>query len=102
MGLDRRQKTYLLVRGGAGLVFVLAALLLPRGPMAGLVIMAAGLVAVLSCLWTNAGSPGERAGARPQNRAFEQMRAPQGDWPPYEPSTVVDGELAKHPERGAA
>ena len=102
MGLDRRQKTYLVVRIGAAVVFVLAALVLPRGPLAGLVIMAAGLVAVLSCLWTNAGSPGERAGARPQNRAFDQMRAPQGDWPPYDPATVVDGELAKPVERGPA
>ena len=99
MGLDRRQSTYLLVRVGAGLVFVLAATVLPRGPLAGVVVMAAGLVAVTSCLWANAGGPGERAGARRQDRALQQLRAPQGDWPPYAPETVVDGELAKHPER---
>ncbi len=87
------------MRGGAAVVFVLAATLLPRGLVAGLVVLAAGLVALLTCLWTNAGGPGERAGARPQNRAFEQMRAPQGDWPPYQDSTVVDGELAQQPER---
>jgi hypothetical protein len=99
MRLDRRQKRYFCVRGGAAVVFVLAATLMPRGLVAGLVVLAAGLVALLTCLWTNAGGPGERAGARPQNRAFEQMRAPQGDWPPYQDSTVVDGELAQQPER---
>jgi hypothetical protein len=93
--LDRRQKTYLVVRIGAAVVFVLAALVLPRGPVAGLVIMAAGVVAVVSCLWTNAEGPGERAGARAQDRAIRQLRAPQGDWPPYDPGTVVDGELAE-------
>jgi hypothetical protein len=99
MQLDRRQKTYLVVRCGAALVFVLAALLMPPGLPAGLVIMAAGLVAVLSCFGALAGGPGEQAGARPQNRAFEQMRAPQGDWPPYDDTTVVEGALVERPER---
>ena len=99
MQLDRRQKTYLVVRCGAALVFVLAALLMPPGLAAGLVIMAAGLVAVLSCIGSLAGGPGERAGARPQNRAFEQMRAPQGDWPPYDDTTVVEGSLVQRPDR---
>ena len=99
MQLDRRQKTYLVVRCGAALVFALAALLMPPGLAAGLVIMAAGLVAVLSCIGSLAGGPGERAGARPQNRAFEQMRAPQGDWPPYDDTTVVEGSLVQRPDR---
>ena len=99
MQLDRRQKTYLVVRIGAAVVFVLAALLMPPGLPAGLVIMAAGLVAVLSCLGSLAGGPGERAGARPQNRAYQQMRAPQGDWPPYDDATVVEGTLVERPER---
>ena len=99
MQLDRRQKTYLVVRCSAALVFVLAALLMPPGLPAGLVIMAAGIVAVLSCLGSLAGGPGERAGARPQNRAYAQMRAPQGDWPPYDERTVVDGQLVDRPER---
>jgi hypothetical protein len=99
MQLDRRQKTYLVVRCGAALVFVLAALLMPPGLGAGLVIMTAGVVAVLTCIGSLAGGPGEQAGARPQNRAFQQMRAPQGDWPPYEDSTVVDGQLVQRPER---
>ncbi len=99
MQLDRRQKTYLVVRCSAALVFVLAALLMPPGLGAGLVIMAAGVVAVLSCIGSLAGGPGERAGARPQNRAYQQMRAPQGDWPPYEDTTVVDGQLVNRHER---
>lgn len=99
MQLDRRQKTYVVVRCGAALVFILAALLMPPGLGAGLVIMGAGVVAVLTCIGTLAGGPGERAGARAQNRALAQMRAPQGDWPPYDDTTVVDGELARRPER---
>ncbi len=99
MQLDRRQKTYLVVRVGAALVFVSAALLMPPGLPAGLVIMGAGLVAVLSCFGSLAGGPGERAGARPQNRAFQQMRAPQGDWPPYDDTTVVEGSLVQRPDR---
>lgn len=98
MQLDRRQKTYLVVRGSAALVFVLAALFLPPGLPAGLVVMAAGLVGVLTCIGTLAGGPGERAGARPQSRAFQEMRAPQGDWPPYDDASVVDGELVRRPE----
>ena len=82
--MRRRQVVYLLVRAGAAVVLVLAATVLPRGVPAGLLIMAAGVAAVLSCFWTNAGGPGERAGARPQDRWFDSLRAPQGDWPPYD------------------
>jgi hypothetical protein len=98
MQLDRRQKTYVVVRCAAALVFVLA-LLMPPGLGAGLAILVAGVVAVLTCLGTLAGGPGEQAGARPQNRALQQMRAPQGDWPPYDdPPAAPVAELARRPE----
>ena len=93
--MSRRHWTYFAVRGGAAVVFVLAATLMPRGVPAALVIMGAGLVGVLACVGTNAGSPGEQAGARPQERWFGQLRHPQGDWPPYEPGTVVEGEVVR-------
>ncbi len=79
-----RKRTYLLVRVGAAVAFVVG-VLLPRGVLAGLVIIAAGLVAVVSSLWSNAGSPGEQAGAAAQNRWFDSVTPPQGDWPPYDP-----------------
>jgi hypothetical protein len=84
MRLDARQKTYLAVRGAAALTFLLSATLLPRGVPAGMLAMAAGLVAVLTCFGTNAGGPGERAGSAPQDRYFDSIRAPQGEWPPYQ------------------
>ncbi len=79
-----RKRTYLLVRVGAALAF-LVALALPRGIPAGLLIVVAGLVAVVSSLWSNAGSTGEQAGAAAQNRWFDSVTPPQGDWPPYDP-----------------
>jgi hypothetical protein len=79
-----RKRTYLLVRLGAFTVLVAAATLLPRGVPAALLVVAAGVVAVVSSLWANAGGPGERAGARPQDRWFDSVMPPQGDWPPYE------------------
>jgi hypothetical protein len=82
--MRRRQVTYLAIRAAAAVAFVLAATVLPRGVPAGLVILAAGLTAVLTCFWANAGGPGERAGAREQDRWFDALRAPQGDWPPYQ------------------
>lgn len=89
--MRRRQTVYFAVRGLSLLVFVFAALVMPRGVPAGLVILAAGLAAVVSCIGVNAGAAGERAGARPQDRYFDAVRAPQGQWPPYaaEPSAVV-------------
>ena len=81
----RRQRTYLALRLGAGAVFVLAATVLPRGIPAALLVLAAGVVAVASSFGVNAGGPGERAGARPQDRWFDSVTPPQGDWPPYEP-----------------
>ncbi len=78
-----RQTAYLLLRLGAFVVLVLAGTVMPRGIPAALLILAAGLVAVGSCIGVNAGGPGERAGARAQNRWFDGVRPPQGDWPPY-------------------
>lgn len=95
MRLDARQKAYFALRGGAGVVFLVAALLLPRGVPAGLLVMAAGLVAVLACFGVNAGGPGERAGAVPQDRWLDSVRAPQGDWPPFDERMVVEGELVR-------
>lgn len=82
--MSRRQGTYLAIRAAAALIFIGAATLLPPGLPAGLLVMAAGLAAVLSCIGVNAGAAGERAGARPQDRWFDSVRAPQGQWPPYE------------------
>lgn len=78
-----RMWTYLAIRVAAGTAFVLAATVLPRGIPAALVILVAGVVAVLSCVGVNAGGVGERAGARPQDRWFDSVSAPQGTWPPY-------------------
>ncbi len=89
----RRELTYFAVRGAAALGFVLSAVVLPHGGAAALVAIACGLVAVLTCLATNAGGPGEQSGSAPFQRAYDRVRAPQGDWPPYDPSRVVDGEL---------
>lgn len=83
-----RVVTYLAVRVSAGVAFVLAATVLPRGIPAALVIVAAGLAAVVTCFGTNAGGPGERAGARPQDRYFDSLMPPQGDWPPYDPGEL--------------
>lgn len=99
MRLDARQKTYFALRGGAALVFVLAALVLPRGVPAGLLAVAAGLVAVLACIGVNAGGPGERAGTASQDRHFDALRAPQGDWPPFPADRVVDGEVVERLQR---
>lgn len=82
--MSRRHTTYFVLRAAALVAFVLAATVLPRGIPAALVILVAGLVAVATSLGTNAGGPGERAGARPQDRYFDSLRAPQGTWPPYD------------------
>lgn len=82
--MSRRHTTYFALRAVSGLAFVLAATVLPRGVPAALVILVAGLVAVGTSLGTNAGGPGERAGARPQDRYFNTLRAPQGQWPPFD------------------
>lgn len=99
--MTRRHAIYFGVRGGAALVFVLAATVLPRGVPAGMLIMLAGLVGVGSCLFANAGSAGERAGARPQDRWFDSLRAPQGDWPPYDGDAVPPVEATPRPAQAS-
>ena len=79
-------RVYLVVRLLAVVAFVLGVTVLPHGVPAGLVVMGAGLAALLSAVWSNAGGPGERAGARAQNRWFDSVTPPQGDWPPYQDS----------------
>ena len=97
--MSRRHALYFAVRGGAAVLFVLAATVLPRGVTAGTVIILAGVIGVGSCLFANAGSPGEQAGARPQDRWFDSLRAPQGDWPPYEapPAVAVSPDATGRP-----
>ena len=80
------------MRLAAATVFVLAATVLPRGVPAALLVVVAGVVAVLSSLWANAGGPGEQAGARPQNRFFDSVVPPQGDWPPYDDPDAESSE----------
>ncbi len=94
-------RRYLMFRGGAAVVFLLASVALPRGVLSALFVVAAGLVAVFACLGINAGGPGERAGTVPQERWLQGVRAPQGDWPPFDPDRVVEGELVERPERGS-
>lgn len=95
----RRQSTYLALRAGAAVLFLVASVVMPRGVPAALCVVAAGLIAVLSCFGVTAGGPGERAGAVPQDRWFDGVRAPQGDWPPFDPDRVVEGELVERRER---
>jgi hypothetical protein len=83
-------RVYLLVRLGAVVVFLFAAIVLPHGIPAALLVVTAGVVAVVSSLWSNAGGPGERYGANEQNRWFDSVMPPQGDWPPYEPGARRD------------
>ena len=97
--MTRRHALYFAIRGGCAVVFVLAATVLPRGVPAAVVIFAAGVVGVASCLFANAGSPGEQAGARAQDRWFDSLRAPQGDWPPYE-VPAQPSEAAVRPPAG--
>ncbi len=94
----RRQQTYLALRGGAATLFLVSSVALPKGVIAGLCVMAAGIIAVLSCIGITAGGPGEQAGAVAQDRFLDGVRAPQGDWPPYDPDRVVEGELVERPD----
>ena len=82
--MQGRQLTYFAVRAAAAVAFVVGATVMPPGVPAALVVMAAGIAAFATCLGVNAGGPGERAGARPQDRYFDSLQAPQGDWPPYQ------------------
>ncbi|GAC1439672.1 MAG: hypothetical protein NVS3B26_04960 [Mycobacteriales bacterium] len=95
MSVRRRQVTYYCLRAAATTAFLLSAFVLPRGALAGAVCLGAGLVAVLSGIGANAGGPGERAGARRQMDHYEQVRAPQGDWPPFDPDHDIEGQVVK-------
>lgn len=92
--MTRRQKAYFAWRGGSAAVFLGSATLLPHGVPAAALCIAGGIGGVLTCVGVNAGGPGEQAGARRDSVRYERVRAPQGDWPPYDPSKVIEGELA--------
>lgn len=91
--MSPREKAYFGFRGGAAGVFLLSATVLPRGAPAVIGCIVAGLGSILTCIGVNAGGPGERAGARVEQVHLAQVRAPQGDWPPYPESKIVDGEV---------
>jgi uncharacterized membrane protein SpoIIM required for sporulation len=91
--MTRRQKGYLAFRGASAGVFLLSATVLPHGAPAVIGCLVAGIGGILTCLATNAGGPGERAGARAEQVVYEKVRAPQGDWPPFPEEKVVDGEV---------
>lgn len=93
MQLTPRHVVYFSLRGLAALGVLVSATVVPRGLPAALLCMACGLLAVLTCVGVNAGATGERAGARAQDRAYQRIRPPQGEWPPYDPGRVVDGVL---------
>ncbi len=91
--MTRREKAYFLFRGSSAGIFLLSATVLPHGAPAVLGCVVAGLGGMLTCIGVNAGGPGESAGARAQGVRYDKARAPQGDWPPYPPEKVVDGEV---------
>ncbi len=91
--MTRRQQAYFLFRGSSAGIFLLSATVLPRGAPAVIGCVVAGMGGLLTCIGVNAGGPGERAGARVQHQGVQKVRAPQGDWPPYPPEKVVDGEI---------
>ncbi len=91
--MNRRYLSYFGIRGVLLLIFLLSATVL-RGPWAVVGCVVAGLGGLLACIGVNAGGPGEQAGARREQDRYEKVRPPQGDWPPYDPATVIEGELA--------
>lgn len=93
--VDSRQKAYLALRGASAGLFLISATLLPHGAPAVIGALVGGIGGVLTCFGVNAGGPGERAGARVERYAYDKVRAPQGEWPPYDPTKVVDGELSE-------
>lgn len=90
--MNGRQKAYFGFRGASAGLFLMSATVLSGTP-AVICCFAAGAGGLLTCLGVNAGGPGERAGARVQQVQWERTRAPQGDWPPYDESKVIDGEV---------
>jgi hypothetical protein len=95
VSVRRRKVTYFSIRAVAVVAFLMSALVMPRGAPAALVCISAGAVAVLAGIGVNAGGPGEQAGARRQMDHYEAIRPPQGDWPPFDPGRVVDGEVVR-------
>jgi hypothetical protein len=95
MSVHRRKVVYFSLRAGATAAFLLSAFVLPRGAVAGLVCLGAGLVAVLAGIGANAGGPGEQAGSRRQMDHYEKVRAPQGDWPPFDPARDIEGQVTQ-------
>lgn len=95
MHLDRREKAYFGLRGLAALGVPASVLLMPPGVPAAAACVGFGLLAVFTCVGVNAGGPGEQAGAREQNRRLERVRAPQGDWPPYQPTAPARDEAVR-------
>jgi len=93
MSVSRRKVAYFSLRGAAFVAFLLGVFVMPRGGAAGAVVLAAGAVAVLAGIGVNAGAAGERAGARTTSDYFSSITPPQGDWPPFDPDRIVDGEL---------
>lgn len=91
--MTRRQKAYFAFRGSSAGIFLLSATVLPRGAPAVIGCIVAGMGGVLTCIGVNAGGPGEQAGARAERVVYDKTRAPQGDWPPFDESKVIDGEL---------
>ena len=91
--MNRRHLTYFVLRGGTLGLFLLSATLL-HGTPAVICCVTAGVGGLLTCIGVNAGGPGEQNGARREQDRYDKVRAPQGDWPPYDSSRVVDGELA--------
>ncbi len=93
MQLTRRHVAYFALRGLAAAGVLVSATLVPPGLPAALLCMGSGLLAVLTCIGVNAGGPGEQLGSRAQWRAYERIRAPQGQWPPYDDSYLRETEL---------
>ncbi len=91
--MDRRQQGYFVFRGASAGLFIISATVLPHGAPAVIGCMVAGIGGLLSCIATNAGGPGEQAGAYAEQVVYDQTRAPQGDWPPFPEERVIDGEL---------
>ena len=94
--MNRRVVTYFGLRFVLLAVFLLSATVV-HGPVAVVGCIVAGVGGLLTCIGVNAGGPGERAGARREQVHYERIRPPQGDWPPYDPGRVVEGELADTP-----
>ncbi len=92
--LTRREIAYFTLRGAAAVGVVVSATLIPHGLPAALLCIASGLLAIFTCIGVNAGGPGEQSGSAPFQRAYDRVRAPQGEWPPYD-GKVVEGELVE-------